>query len=415
MKTACGLLFAICLLGFAQAPTSGGKLMVQTPTYTLYADSRSELAESRHDLDFAVSKFEYYFGQQPPPITALIFDSAQELQSYNYSPLIKSHQRYLAWLSPESLASTTVDVAAIPGLGIVIANVAAGTGVKVAALVPRFKPPESLKQGDVILGLNARKCSSVQEFRSVYAQFEPGAKIELAVVRGEEQLKLTFDKPPSNASLSQFGRASSSFVARVLSHEAAHIFFEAWLDRKLGRQALEDKPPSDEIEYGHPAVPAWLNEAVATLAEPKELQERRYTFLIRHLKGAMPLTELFTMKHPVSVNRQEDLKQAVETAQKQGGGSISVIDVPNGAVFVMDVPNGAVLDKETFFYAESLTVAQFLAEREGPTFIHKIAEGLAHGLTMQEVLHSAKHVPANIDQLNAAWREWLFHRSDRAL
>ncbi len=405
MKVACRFLVPlVACLASAQVPAPLATL--KTTAYTLYAKSENEIAESRPDLDFAVSQFQYYFGEQPPPITVLIFDSTQELQNYDFSSLKKSHQRYLAWLSPGGLASAAASMAPIPGLGIIISN--ASQGVKVAAVLPLPQLPADLRKDDIITALNSQKCSSVQEFQSRYGALEPGAKIDLRVTRAaDEQVAFSFAKPASDAKVSQAStKPASAGGIKALSHEAGHTFFEAWVDEKIGRAAEIDHPsqggpPTGEISYGHPAVPAWFNEAVATLLESPQLQKSRYDFLAHHMQDAIPLPNLFTMKHPVVTDRQEALKQAQAAAVNNGGTS----------VVVMQTDNDSTSQRETLFYAESLSIAQFMAAEEGPIFIGRVAEGLAKGRTMQEILHDAKNLPADSDQLAKTWRQWLAARS----
>jgi hypothetical protein len=59
------------------------------------------------------------------------------------------------------------------------------------------------------------------------------------------------------------------------------------------------------------------------------------------------------------------------------------------------------------FYPQVLTLAQFLAEREGPEFIGRMAENFARGRSMPEILRGARNLPADLDSLQRVYAAWL--------
>lgn len=124
------------------------------------------------------------------------------------------------------------------------------------------------------------------------------------------------------------------------------------------------------------------------------------TAVVATFPFAIPLGELFTMKHPVIADPQDALKQAQAAAQKQGGTSVVVVHTADNSA----------TDKEKLFYAESLSVAQFLAAQEAPGFVRQVAEGLCRRVSMQDILRAAKNLPADPDRLAEAWRKWLAGR-----
>jgi hypothetical protein len=54
-----------------------------------------------------------------------------------------------------------------------------------------------------------------------------------------------------------------------------------------------------------------------------------------------------------------------------------------------------------------MTLLKYLAETEGDHFVGRIGESLARGESMESILKTARKVPTDIAQLDAAWVKWL--------
>lgn len=273
------VLIVAALVSLGQGPSRPDWVTLKSPQYALYTKSESELELSRGDLDFAVSQFKHYFGEQPPAISVFIFESAEELARYNLSPFLQPHQRYLASLSPAGFAAAR--------------NRGTGTGAT--------------------------------------------------------------GQPPAP-------------VTRNLAHEAGHIFLMSWMDLRTTRSA----------------PPAWFNEAVAMLNDSPEVKKRQYDFLKQHTGAPIPLPELFSMQHPVAADQaRTPIARGIFTSSLAGS------------------------ERWKLFYAESFTFAEFMAAKEGPLFIRRVAEGLALGLTMTDILREAKNISPEPAKLAAAWQGWV--------
>src|SRR5262245_61759354 len=54
---------------------SAKPITVETDRYVLTAPDRAELASAQKELDYAAEQFERYFGEPPPKIEVVVFDS----------------------------------------------------------------------------------------------------------------------------------------------------------------------------------------------------------------------------------------------------------------------------------------------------------------------------------------------------
>jgi hypothetical protein len=185
--------------------------------------------------------------------------------------------------------------------------------------------------------------------------------------------------------------------AHALSHEAGHLFLKGWVDARTGRADSAVIDSAAAGHYGSALMPDWFDEAVATLCEFPALQANRRARLLDSLDQRIPLAELFTMAHPVAASEREMIERAMK---QMGGGAKPGMLVLRG--------EGALLsNRARMFYAESLTLAQFMIAREGPRFIRTIAEGLALQASMADILRDAEHLPHDPAALEAEWVAWL--------
>lgn len=191
--------------------------------------------------------------------------------------------------------------------------------------------------------------------------------------------------------------------ARPLSHEAGHVFLIAWVDVQLGRRpgaggVAQGSARTEPLTYGDPSLPDWLDEAIATLCEFPELQSQRRQVMRARLAERIPLPELFTMEHPVFADMRGLIEQA-RTEAAAGGQP--------GRVLRMQGP-GAQNPRAAIFYGATLTLSEFLAEREGPTVIGRLVREVLAGKSVADALRAVvRSVPSDPAELERAWVAWL--------
>jgi hypothetical protein len=184
--------------------------------------------------------------------------------------------------------------------------------------------------------------------------------------------------------------------ARPLSHEAGRLFLIAYVNARLGVASEPKKPGTDH--YGHERIPEWFDEAVATLCEFPALQKTRREAMVRLVDKRIPFAELFAMEHPVA----QALKDVIGAAREQRKSGDVRTEIIIGGANLLPSPNRALA-----FYAESLTLAQFLADKEGLAFIGQIAAGLFRGETMTQILRGTKSLTSDLRELEKAWVKWV--------
>jgi len=59
------------------------------------------------------------------------------------------------------------------------------------------------------------------------------------------------------------------------------------------------------------------------------------------------------------------------------------------------------------YYAESVTLFEFLLEKEGQTFIREMCQALRHGATMDAIVRKRSAFPKGTPDLEEAWVAWV--------
>jgi serine protease Do len=104
-----------------------------------------------------------------------------------------------------------------------------------------------LKDGDVIIKLNGQEVKNNQSFRMTVSQFEPGAKVELTVVRNNEQKDLTIAVGSLNESTmapSETAGKAGLEVQQITSDIAKQLGInakEGVMVSKVGRNSVAEK------------------------------------------------------------------------------------------------------------------------------------------------------------------------------
>lgn len=184
---------------------------------------------------------------------------------------------------------------------------------------------------------------------------------------------------------------------RILPHEACHLFFSVWADRRLGAPPVSAAPRTRTPHYGHPSAPDWLDEAAATACEHDDERARRRARMAERLEQRIPLEELFAMQHPLSGPLQ--VRSGSPTPPAAPGTRV-------GAMTFNSTLSPELMQRAGNFYAQASTLGAFLAERYGPGALGRLAEGILGGGTMAEALQ-AIGAPADPQAFEHAWMDWV--------
>ena len=72
------------------------------------------------------------------------------------------------------------------------------------------------------------------------------------------------------------------------------------------------------------------------------------------------------------------------------------------------------LTASSLFDAEAVSIAEYIAQREGRPFLGRAAALMATGATFDEVLLQGRNIPRDIDGFERDWREWLAKQAAEA-
>lgn len=252
---------------------------------------------------------------------------------------------------------------------------------------------------------------------------------------------------PSGSAQRESGGASTAAVPSQLgesfleTHEACHAYLIAYVDATQGATS-QSKPNG----YGHPDIPDWFDEGIATLCEGERSTTERHAELRRQLDRHIPFAEFFAMRHPrldgfagsvgAGAPAERPAKRAtffgrdgkpmqVDSAtyalveRTMAGDSTTGLSVrPSGdapravAPHTMTERMAAVGDpvrraRILLFYAQSQAVVRFLAVTYGERVIGRVADALARGESMERILSQESRGPSTIADLERAWVDWV--------
>ncbi|TMA39930.1 MAG: hypothetical protein E6J79_01645 [Deltaproteobacteria bacterium] len=176
-----------------------------------------------------------------------------------------------------------------------------------------------------------------------------------------------------------------------LSHEIAHIYFLEYMH-----------------EGGLHQPNAWLHEAVACHHEKEPSRRNRAQWIRDRLGERIPLATLFTMRNPVKESPMVEL--TVQLHEKLARGEISV-DELNRQVSAYASSHADELSRHGIqnmtYYAESVSLFEFLLETEGKAFIREMCRALARGTSMDAIVRQRKAYPNGPSELEEAWAKWV--------
>ncbi len=423
----------------AAAQQPAGWVSVRTTGYDLYAPNQALLHASRAQLDSARAEFARYFPGPTPKLHVVVADNRDELMKFDVRALRAQVGEVLAWTvaTPRSGPNGSImemrsgaesrpsDIALFGNLSAVVADAPDGRG----GAVVRFTPPSGAAAGvdlraqDVIRAVNGRSGANARALIAAYDAIAAGAQVRLDVERDRAATTVTFAKPAgaqraqiqNNASpggtrpgaATGAGPTGAGGEPRILSHEAGHQLFGLYVQAKLGgrekaREAMrarlgDSREGETRVAYGSPLVADWLDEAGATLSESDATQAERRRYILDNFGSVIPLATLFGAEHPALPG----LRSMAEAQRRAGTAGQQV-----GPISVR-VQRGMDSMDPGMFYAQSLSVAEFLAEREGPAFLDRVVDATLRGRSMDEVLQTASRLPKTVAELHREWSAWV--------
>jgi hypothetical protein len=177
-----------------------------------------------------------------------------------------------------------------------------------------------------------------------------------------------------------------------LSHEIAHLYF------------LELMGSPQGLHQTH----AWLHEAVACYHETPGFVANRRSWIRERLGERIPLPQLFEMKNPVKESPLVEL--TVRLHAKLARGEIDVVQMNEQISAWASAHTQHLLQagvRNMTWYAESLSVFEFLLAREGNAFIRALVRRLRDGARMEEIVRKLPHYPDGIASLETEWVRWV--------
>lgn len=234
-------------------------------------------------------------------------------------------------------------------------------------------------------------------FRDVFGIEPATVEVVLSVVEGGPHPTSSADGGPRGAERAiawtvKKGEGLDSQGFSDLSHEIAHIYL---LDVMGNPQGLHQPH-------------AWLHEAVACHHETPPFRKNRLDWIRERLGERFPLEQLFAMKNPVKENPLVELTTSLH--EKLAKGEITVAELNEKVSAYAGSHTQELMDAGTrnmTYYAQSLSVFEFLLEREGRPFVRAMVQKLTDGVEMQEILRELDHYPEGISSVEEAWVRWV--------
>ena len=177
-----------------------------------------------------------------------------------------------------------------------------------------------------------------------------------------------------------------------LSHEIAHLYFLDLMGNPEG------------LHQPH----AWLHEAVACWHESPRFLAGREAWIRERLHERTPLAQLFEMRNPVKEQPLVDL--TVKLHGRLARGEIDVVEMNrqiNAWASSQSEQLLAAGARNMTWYAQSLSVLEFLVEREGRAFVRHMAKQLREGARMEDLLAQRPHGSGGLGAFEAQWIDWV--------
>jgi hypothetical protein len=183
--------------------------------------------------------------------------------------------------------------------------------------------------------------------------------------------------------------------SKALAHEACHTFVAGYADQ------LGAGRPTLSRGYGHGTLPDWFDEMAATLCESAASRDRRRAQLRANLDARLPLAEFTRMEHPITPAR---LAALAEAGRASGTPPVEFLSGP-------EVERALAGTGAMEFYAQAMSLGEFLFARGGPEALRTLAGHLTAGRTLDEALREIHRqlpsVPPTVAELEEQWLRWF--------
>lgn len=196
--------------------------------------------------------------------------------------------------------------------------------------------------------------------------------------------------------------------ARMLEGRIAVPVARAW----LASLANGGTPPAPDTSAAarrmrwtptDPRVPDWIESAVPQLIAGASDADFVAGEVARQRDRLLPLRTLLTASRPplpADSGRRGDDEGRLDSRGGRGG---------RGAA--RGGRNAPTLEGVRLFDAEAVTFAEFLADREGRSFVGRVVAATMGAGSIETALREATSLPQDIDSLDKAWRTWLEDRA----
>jgi|GEM_PF-5257354 len=375
-----------------------GYLTARSGAYTLYAPSPQALREGVQEIGEARATFRARFGVEPGGLVVVLGDSPAALRAMDLEPLRRRDVPFLPFVTRAHLASAPAEdeVFALDG----------GALLKPVDGTARVVSPGSgagyragLRAGDRVVGVNGSLAAAPDAIARLFQAIPTGGRVRLDLVRDDRPLAIEYDRGVEDpAAARAWQRAAARFRAetKTLGHEVCHQLVATVADRASRGRGVPERG------YGHPALPDWVDEMAATLCESPAARERRQAYLRDNLEERIPLAELARMDHPVSVAMS--VRAAGSSPRPAPDGPVQVLRGEEARKLLRNMNAG-------IFYAQALSLGEFISARGGPPALRTLTERLAAGRTLDQALADARRaapsLPGSVAELEAQWLAWV--------
>jgi hypothetical protein len=191
------------------------------------------------------------------------------------------------------------------------------------------------------------------------------------------------------------------FARPMLAATAAETWLRA---RTLDAARVSDGQPGGPVRTSTAAatLPAWIETGALAILGGGGAEERANEELRADPKHVLPLAALFATTGPARPNAMEIVRAG---ANRFGMGQAGRQHY--GAARTLE-PRDAAPGTSPLFMSQSVSVLTFLHDRD-PGIVPKLAEELARGGSIPDVLASSTTLPHDVEALDAAWHDWLKH------
>ena len=207
-----------------------------------------------------------------------------------------------------------------------------------------------------------------------------------------------------NASHGRGAEADDSARARMLARPMlAATAAETWLRaRTLDASHVSDSQPGGAVRTSSAAgtLPVWMETGALAILGGGGAEERANDALRADPKHVVPLAALFATTSSARPNAIEIVRAGANRfgLDTQGRQHEAAARSPERH----DAAPGA----SPLFISQSVSVLTFLHDRD-PGLVPRLADELARGGSIPDVLASSTTLPHDVAALDAAWREWV--------